>query len=447
MSVRHLTLPFSSPYRFRFRAEPSSAPVVIDGSGELRVGRSEGGLGWSSRGLEPGAVIPAWEPLAQAATPWGAASLAVGCDVRVLAGFDRRAPARLEVAGTWTPAPAELSDREVWLRHFAWLRLRDPVRGGVLPATVVPDRLFVSLFDPEPLVVPAPVVEPEALLPALAAWRRAMGAPVPVTLIATREQAERWRGTDVDDFELDVLATDGVYPAHHPGLAFARRLYPYGFGRLRYAWTDVETLHLFEAALARRPEAGAVPLRLAGCRRDGVARVAPWSVIDPGVLDAPAGALLVQGGLLTGTAAGPEPVVSPADRAWTFLTADDRREFLWFMNPGISRDSSSPLFVSHYLPWVRRELGAGLRGERRFCIACNRCEVHCPAGLDPQHLWKCLRHDFMAEAKEHGLARCLECGLCSYACPSKIELSGEFRRAREKLARPSAADRGQEEAR
>jgi len=455
LPVRHLSLSCSSAYRFRFREDAAVEPVGFDGDAlepiglELHIPKDAGGLRWSSRGLEQGVSIPAWMPLAEAPTPWGSATLAMAADVRVLEGYDRRAPARLEVTSPWRPAPDALTPRQVWLRHFAWLRFRDPVAGGPVPATLVPDRLFVSLFDPEPLAAPAVKPAPAEVLAAIAAWHRAMETEVPVTLIVSREQARVWKtdepGFEPDEvgFELDVLATDAVYPAHHPGLALARRLYPYGFDRLRYAWTDWETLALFEAALARRPEAGTIPMRLQGGTVRGVARLAPWSRIDPAALGCPAGALLVQGGLLTGTAAGSAPVVHPADRAWTLMTADDRREFLWFMNPGFARDSSSPLFASHYLPWVRRELGAGLRGERRFCIACNRCEVHCPAGLDPQHLWKCLRKGFDAEAVEHGLRRCLECGLCSYACPSKIELADEFRQARAKARRarttPAAA--------
>ncbi len=441
MSVRHLSLSYSSPYRFRFRFQAAVDPVGFDGDAvdpvglELHLPRDAARVRWTPVGLEPGATIPAWTPLAEAATPQGSAFLAAGTDVRVLEGFTGRQPARLEVSSSWRPAPDDLTPREVWLRHFAWLRLCDPVGGGPVPSTVVPDRLFVSLFDPEPLAVPETAPAPTEVLAAITAWHRAMDARVPVTLIVTRDQARAWTPAPDVEFELDVLATDAVYPAHHPGLALARRLYPYGFDRLRYAWTDLETLRLFEAALSRRPEAGAIPVRLSGGAVCGVARLAPWSRIDPAVLGAPAGALLVQGGLLTGTAAGLAPVVHPADRAWTWLTADDRREFLWFMNPGFARDSSSPLFASHYLPWVRRELGAGLRGERRFCIACNRCEVHCPAGLDPQHLWKCLRKGFDAEAREHGLRRCLECGLCSYACPSKIELADELRAARAKASR------------
>jgi Na+-transporting NADH:ubiquinone oxidoreductase subunit A len=39
----------------------------------------------------------------------------------------------------------------------------------------------------------------------------------------------------------------------------------------------------------------------------------------------------------------------------------------------------------------------------------------------------------MEEALAHGLLDCVECGLCAYACPSKIDLSRIFREARETL--------------
>jgi ferredoxin len=360
--------------------------------------------------------------------------LTLPSDVRVIEPFAGSRPALLETVSEGRPAPDGMNARDVWLRHFSWMRMRDPVRGDLVPAGVVPDRLFLHLFDPEPFALPTPDATPAAVLPAIEAWHRAMERPVPVTLLVTRAQAPLWSSVEVP-YELDLLETDGIYPAHHPGLAMSRKLYPYGFGRLHYAWTGLETLTSFAAAEARLPEAATLPLLLAGCRPDGIARVAPWSRIDRAQLGAPEGALLVQGGLLTGTAGGDAPFVHPRDRAWTFLTTDERREFLWFMNPGFTRDSSSPLFVSRYLPWVRRELGAGLRGERRFCIACNRCETHCPVGLDPQHIWKCLRKGFTGEAQAHGLSRCLECGLCSYACPSKIELVSDFRIARGKAAR------------
>jgi Na+-transporting NADH:ubiquinone oxidoreductase subunit A len=42
----------------------------------------------------------------------------------------------------------------------------------------------------------------------------------------------------------------------------------------------------------------------------------------------------------------------------------------------------------------------------------------------PQFTLKCLLADELEEALAHGLLDCVQCGLCSYVCPSKIELAG-----------------------
>ena len=43
-------------------------------------------------------------------------------------------------------------------------------------------------------------------------------------------------------------------------------------------------------------------------------------------------------------------------------------------------------------------------------------------GLLPQFLHKLLAVELFDEAEELGAHRCIGCGLCSYVCPSKIEL-------------------------
>ena len=41
----------------------------------------------------------------------------------------------------------------------------------------------------------------------------------------------------------------------------------------------------------------------------------------------------------------------------------------------------------------------------------------------PQYTYKSLYADEIEEALAHGLLDCVECGLCSFVCPSKIDLS------------------------
>jgi Na+-transporting NADH:ubiquinone oxidoreductase subunit A len=48
----------------------------------------------------------------------------------------------------------------------------------------------------------------------------------------------------------------------------------------------------------------------------------------------------------------------------------------------------------------------------------------------PQLAYKCILADDVDGALAHGLLDCVECGLCSYVCPSKIDLVGALKKAR-----------------
>ncbi len=41
----------------------------------------------------------------------------------------------------------------------------------------------------------------------------------------------------------------------------------------------------------------------------------------------------------------------------------------------------------------------------------------------PHLIWRFLEKDLLEEAQAAGAQICVECGLCSYVCPSKIELA------------------------
>lgn len=87
------------------------------------------------------------------------------------------------------------------------------------------------------------------------------------------------------------------------------------------------------------------------------------------------------------------------------------------------------------------------------CIRCGACVDACPAGLQPQQLWRELRAGRPAAAQALGLADCSECGRCDLACPSRIALSAAFvagksaARARSRLLAAAADARARYEAR
>jgi len=69
------------------------------------------------------------------------------------------------------------------------------------------------------------------------------------------------------------------------------------------------------------------------------------------------------------------------------------------------------------------------------CIRCGHCVEACPVGLVPNELaWHC-RNDQFDRGQEFDLFDCIECGCCSYVCPSHIPLVHYFRYAKGQVAK------------
>ena len=61
------------------------------------------------------------------------------------------------------------------------------------------------------------------------------------------------------------------------------------------------------------------------------------------------------------------------------------------------------------------------------CIGCGSCISHCPYRLSPVLMVRSMAADDYSEAKRYGLMDCVECGTCSYVCPSQIRLVQRFK--------------------
>lgn len=62
------------------------------------------------------------------------------------------------------------------------------------------------------------------------------------------------------------------------------------------------------------------------------------------------------------------------------------------------------------------------RGEVSPCIRCCRCVEVCPMSLEPYLLQTLGEFSQAQEAKDNGALNCMECGCCSYICPSNRPL-------------------------
>ena len=105
------------------------------------------------------------------------------------------------------------------------------------------------------------------------------------------------------------------------------------------------------------------------------------------------------------------------------LPEDRRRQTLFFLRAGTKADSFSNAFLSRLMPKAEKIADTNLHGERRACVSCTYCQPVCPVGLIPHLLHKHVDKEIINKRlAEYKIFDCVECGLCTYVCPSKLEL-------------------------
>lgn len=110
------------------------------------------------------------------------------------------------------------------------------------------------------------------------------------------------------------------------------------------------------------------------------------------------------------------------DTALNIIPDGHDDEMFGFMLPGLTKPTVSRTFLSRLNPFPK-DLDCTVHGEERACINCGYCTRICPVDLNPNFIMKALHSDDIEDALQYGLLDCTRCGLCSFACPSKIELT------------------------
>jgi len=237
-------------------------------------------------------------------------------------------------------------------------------------------------------------------------------------------------------FDMDVITTELVTGIKAPDGGT-----PSEIGAVHINLQDV--LHVYEAVVIGKPLIERyISVGGQGADESRVLKVAVGSPIEwliLGNIKAGEKKRILVGGAMRGV---PLEVAShPVERSFSALTLLEEnkdRDFLYFLNPGFSVLSFSRHYISSFLRKISRKAETNLQGEVRPCIYCSYCEDICPRQLVPHLYSKYVRHDLAEEAIKYGLEGCIECGLCTFACPSKIPLLEDImegKKALEELGR------------
>ena len=101
----------------------------------------------------------------------------------------------------------------------------------------------------------------------------------------------------------------------------------------------------------------------------------------------------------------------------------------------ILKGTSGVLFLTDYEVVPRQEYP---------CVHCMKCVDACPMYLNPSLLGMLGRVRRYEDMLEHHVMDCIECGSCSYVCPSNIPLVQRFRVAKTLLREQMARERAKE---
>ena len=140
------------------------------------------------------------------------------------------------------------------------------------------------------------------------------------------------------------------------------------------------------------------------------------------VQDPTIGNRYIAGGLLTGTKVSREDFVGLNHDAVCVMPEDKKRIPFSFFRPGFDKLTSNRTWVSGFSKSALRNPTTNNNGEERPCIQCGDCVTRCPVGLFPNLIMKASKAQDIEELERLSVFDCTDCGLCTFVCPSKIEL-------------------------
>ena len=141
----------------------------------------------------------------------------------------------------------------------------------------------------------------------------------------------------------------------------------------------------------------------------------------------------VSGSILSGTNDGPDGFLRYYDSQITVIPRGGKRELLGWLWPGFRKYSFSKTFVSSFLPQKEVSLDTDIHGSERAIVLNHIYDRYVPLDIMTFFLLRAVIAGEIEEAEKLGILECDEedFALCSFACPSKIDVGGIIRRGLE----------------
>ena len=138
---------------------------------------------------------------------------------------------------------------------------------------------------------------------------------------------------------------------------------------------------------------------------------------------------VISGDVLTGRISSSQDYLSFYDYSLSVISNDIKREFIGMLNPGSSssRYSLTPVFVS--LADKLFNFTSSQNGSHRAVVPINTWENVLPMDILPNELYRSILAKDIEEMENLGIIECddEDFALCSFACPSKTDVSGVIR--------------------
>jgi len=298
------------------------------------------------------------------------------------------------------------------LRQFPALDFADPDRSPALIIVVMDGN---DLFSPRPDIILEDNIT--AFEAGMAILRRFSNR---LAVVCRESSLEGLREQDSSVADQITHAAPDIYPAWHPGAV----LYQIKQQAAENSAWCIRLDHLVMMGRfllsGRYPVEKIVTITRLGEQRPHM-RVRQGMPLSALIGEMP-GNSIVTTGRFNGRVLEKDAHIGFFENTVNLIEAGPEEEMFGFARPGLNKPTVSSTFLSSLF---RRpaKMDCTLHGEARACINCSYCERICPNDLMPSFIMKALHAGELEDALAFGLMDCCRCGLCSFACPSKIELT------------------------